>query len=234
MTKITFYIARHGKTLMNTLDMVQGWCDSPLTEEGIAVAQLLGAGLKDISFRTAYCSTLRRTRQTIDIVLKAKGQTDIPVVEHAGFKEACFGSFEAGPNKLMWGNAALFLQYTSLEAMYQDIIAKKQNYHTILDAIKKLDTMGLAEDYETLRVRTQSALREVAEKETEKGDANILVVAHGMSILGMLGTLGGDKILKSHLENASVCKVIYQNGEFTVQSMGDLSYVEKGKQLEKK
>lgn len=229
MTKITIYVARHGKTLMNTLDMVQGWCDSPLTEEGIKVAQQLGRGLKDINFRTAYCSTLKRTYQTAEIVLKAKGQGDIPIIEHEGFREACFGSFEGSPNKLMWGNAALFLQYTSRDAMYQDILAKKLNYREVLDAIKKLDTLGLAEDYDTLRNRTQSALRQIAEAEALKGDANILVIAHGMSILGMLGTLGGDKILKSHLENASVSKVIYENGEFFVESMGDMSYVEKGK-----
>ena len=231
MGKITFYIARHGKTLMNTLDMVQGWCDSPLTEEGIKVAQLLGKGLTDIDFRTAYCSTLRRTQQTAQIVLQAKGQQEVSIIEHEGFREACFGSFEGSPNKQMWGSAALFLQYTSLEAMYHDILAKNQNYRTVLDVIKKLDTMGLAEDYETLRHRTQSALRQVAEEEAKKGDANILVIAHGMSILGMLGTLGGDRLLKSHLDNAAVCKVIYQNGEFTVDSMGDMSYVEKGKSL---
>ncbi|MDR1877109.1 MAG: phosphoglycerate mutase family protein [Flavobacteriaceae bacterium] len=31
--KITFYIVRHGKTILNTLGRVQGWSDSPLTQE---------------------------------------------------------------------------------------------------------------------------------------------------------------------------------------------------------
>lgn len=42
MSKITFYIARHGQTMMNALDRVQGWCDSPLTHQGIEVARYLG------------------------------------------------------------------------------------------------------------------------------------------------------------------------------------------------
>lgn len=234
MTKITFYVVRHGKTLMNTLDMVQGWCDSPLTEEGQEVAVHLGRGLKDIHFRAAYCSTLSRTHQTAELVLKAKGQEELEIIERDGFKEACFGSFEGGPNKLMWGNAALFLQFVSLEEMNQAVFSKKITQTKVLETIKKLDTLGLAEDYETLQTRTQSALREVAEAEAEKGDANILVIAHGMSILGMLGSLGGNELLKSHLDNASVSKVIYQNGKFTVESMGDMSYVEKGKLEEKK
>lgn len=229
MTKITFYIARHGKTLMNSLDMVQGWCDSPLTDEGVEVAKQLGRGFKDIEFRTAYCSTLRRTRQTIDLVLKAQGEADIPVIEKDGFREACFGSFEGGPNKLVWGNAALFLQYASYEALREDLIAKKITYGKVIDAIKKLDTLGMAEDYETLRKRTQGTLREIAEEESKHGDANILVIAHGMSIINMLGSLGGDKILKGELKNAAVCKVTYEGGEFTVESMGDMTYVEKGK-----
>lgn len=231
MTKITIYVARHGKTLMNTLDMVQGWCDSPLTEEGIEMAKHLGAGLKDIQFRTAYCSTLRRTRQTVENVLLTQGQTDIAIHEKDGFKEAGFGSFEAGPNRVMWGNAALFLQYKSFDDLYKAIVNKQANYNQALDAIKELDTMGLAEDAETIRKRTQKALREVAEEEAKQGDGNILIVAHGMSILAMLGTLGGDKILEGHLDNAAVCKVIFENGNFTVESMGDMSYLKKGRNI---
>lgn len=28
------YIMRHGQTLFNVRGKIQGWCDSPLTEEG--------------------------------------------------------------------------------------------------------------------------------------------------------------------------------------------------------
>lgn len=43
---VNIYFARHGKTLLNTFDRVQGWVDSPLTEDGIRVARYLGEGLK--------------------------------------------------------------------------------------------------------------------------------------------------------------------------------------------
>lgn len=233
MSKITFYIVRHGKTMMNTLDMVQGWCDSPLTEEGIKVAEYLGKGLMDVNFRSAYCSTLRRTLQTAKIVLEAKGQADITVTEVDGFKEAGFGSFESKPNKDMWTYAALYSGYTSFDEMYQAIVDKKTTYNEALDAIHKLDTMGLAEDAATLRTRTQKALREVAALEETKGTGNVLIIAHGMSILNMLGNLGGDELLENgRLDNAGVCKVEYENGKFTVLSMSDMSYVEKGKSVE--
>lgn len=231
MAKITFYIVRHGKTLMNTLDMVQGWCDSPLTNEGIKVAEKLGKGMTHITFRSAYCSTLRRTLQTAQTILSSKGQHDLPITEVEGFKEAGFGSYEAGPNKTMWTHAALYCQHKSFDEMYQAIVEKKTSYDEVLDAIHKLDTMGLAENAEMVKVRTQKALREVAEKEILQGDGNILIIAHGMCILSMLGSMGGDKLLDGHLENAAVCKVEYEDGEFTVLSMGDMSYVKKANTL---
>lgn len=233
MARIVFYIARHGKTMMNTLDKVQGWCDSPLTKEGIEVARYLGRGLRHVPFRSAYCSDLRRTMQTARITLEEALQPTLSITEEAGFREACFGSFEAGSNELMWGNASLFLQYTDPSLMTADIASGKLTYREVLDAIAKLDKdkMGMAETFKQLEDRSQGALRKIAEKEEKEGDANILIIAHGMSIVGMLYGLGGDKFKLGLMENASVCKVIYEAGEFTVESMGDMSYVKAGKEL---
>ncbi|WP_029904184.1 histidine phosphatase family protein [Prevotella sp. 10(H)] len=228
-SKITIYVARHGKTMMNTLDRVQGWCDSPLTKEGIDVARYLGYGLSDINFRSAYCSDLRRTVQTTKIILGAKGQDDIPVIELSGLREACFGSFEADFNHFMWNSAALYLHYTSMEGMIKAIMEKEISYREVLNAVKKLDKMGMAEDFAQVEARTQESLFEIAQNESQYGDGNVLVISHGMSILAMLLGLGGDKLFKKPLENAAVCKVTYQNGQFTVESMADMSYVEKGK-----
>lgn len=35
---MSFYFIRHGRTLFNAQHKVQGWCDSPLVEEGVAAA----------------------------------------------------------------------------------------------------------------------------------------------------------------------------------------------------
>jgi len=229
--KITIYVVRHGKTVMNTLDRVQGWCDSPLTDEGIEAARFLGYGFGDITFRTAYCSDLRRTRQTTQIILGAKGQDDIPVIELPGLREACFGSFEADFNHKMWRDAALYLHFISLEEMFKAILEKKVSYKEVLNTIKLLDTMGMAEDFAQVEARTQESLREIAENEIQYSGANILVVSHGMSILAMLLGLGGYEIFEKPLSNADVCKVTYSNRKFKVESMADSSYVEKGRQI---
>lgn len=41
---VTLYLTRHGKTMLNTTGRMQGWCDSPLTEDGAAVAEKRDAG----------------------------------------------------------------------------------------------------------------------------------------------------------------------------------------------
>lgn len=229
---ITFYIARHGKTLMNTLDKVQGWCDSPLTAEGVEAAGYLGVGLRDICFESVYTSDLRRTGETARLILEAQGQSELFITEKREFREACFGSYESDYNMKMSREAALYLHYANPEDMYHDIFNKKISSKEILNAIVALDTMNMAESFEQLETRTQKGLTEVAEKEYAKGkDLNILIVGHGMCIVGMLLNLGGRELLNTHLENLSVCKVSYQGNKFKVESMGDMSYLKKGKEI---
>ena len=226
--KVTFYIARHGKTMLNTLDRVQGWSDAPLTPEGIEVAEFLGKGLRGIDFKAAYTSDLGRATQTTNIVLQAKGDKKIPVIENEGLRETNFGSYEGDLNSKMWGDAAIYLHFTSTEALFADV--GKKGVKEVLSVVKILDKLNMAEDYDQVRERTQKALKSIAEKEAASGGGNIFMVGHGMAIGTMLSNITGEEVPRSHMANASVCKVIYDKGKFTVESFGDTSYIEKGKQ----
>ena len=59
-TMTTFYVVRHGETLLNRLGRAQGWSDSPLTDNGKRTAAELGAELKGIIFSAAYTSDMMR------------------------------------------------------------------------------------------------------------------------------------------------------------------------------
>lgn len=231
-SKVTFYIARHGKTILNTLGKVQGWSDSPLTQEGIKIAEYLGAGLADIQFSSAYCSDLRRTRETINIVLECCGQKEMQVIEKSEFREVCFGCYESDITNFMWKDAALYLQYRSSKDLLRDVfdIKKPITYEQVANTIKILDELQMAEGFDEVEKRTQKALFEIVEKENASGkNRNVLIVAHGMCITFMLQNLGGRDLLTDDLGNASVCKVIFENGKIKVESMGDMSYVEEGR-----
>jgi len=232
---ITFYITRHGKTMLNTLDRVQGWCDSFLTDQGIEVAEFLGRGLRDVQFESVYTSDLRRTSQTARVVLQEQGQTKLPITELTGFREAGFGTYESDFNQRMWSDIALYLHYRSLEDLFKAVAKGTVTPEMTLNAVHEIEPSGMAEDFNTVEARTQKALREIADCEMRKGkDVNVLIIAHGMSIIAMLQKLGGAELLHGHLDNASVCKVTFSQGKFTVHTMGDMSYVLKGRKVSDK
>ena len=59
---------RHGQTLFNLQQKIQGWCDSPLTELGIKQAKAAGECLKNVDFDHYYCSTSERCSDTLEIL----------------------------------------------------------------------------------------------------------------------------------------------------------------------
>ena len=91
MKRVLFYYVRHGQTLFNVYNRMQGWCDSPLTEQGIADARHAGELLRDVPFAAAYVSTSERCRDTCALVLEGR---DVPVYERKGLKEVNFGTWE--------------------------------------------------------------------------------------------------------------------------------------------
>lgn len=88
---LEIYLVRHGQTLFNVKKKIQGWCDSPLTSQGILQAQALGIALKDIDFQGVYSSTSERA---IDTALLIKGNREIPFQSMKGLKEINFGNLE--------------------------------------------------------------------------------------------------------------------------------------------
>lgn len=96
MTK-TIYLMRHGETLFNQEQRIQGWCDSPLTPTGRAQAQAAGQWLKahQIHIESGYCSTQERASDTLNLVCPA-----LPITRLKGLKEWNFGRFEGQPEYL--------------------------------------------------------------------------------------------------------------------------------------
>ncbi|MDO4467741.1 MAG: histidine phosphatase family protein [Bacillota bacterium] len=87
---VVFYLVRHGQTVFNKKNRVQGWCDSPLSELGIQQAKDLGKNWDISHIQIAYSSTSERAVDTRDYVVSGR----IPCFEHKGFKEINFGNNE--------------------------------------------------------------------------------------------------------------------------------------------
>lgn len=227
---VTLYFARHGKTLFNTFDLVQGWCDSPLTDQGIEIARYLGEGLKEIKFDAYYTSDAGRQRETMHVILKQMGISDYKINELRGLREVFFGGYEGGPNSKVISESMAQLSYHSLDHYFQDYKAGKLPIKSMIDAIAKVDSKGLAENFEQVHLRTKQALDLMVNTALNNGDKTILAVSSGMSMQVMIADLTDDISKNKPLSNATVIKITYRNGQYHVDEIGSMDYVNKGKQ----
>lgn len=103
------YLVRHGETLFNVKNLMQGWCDSPLTEQGERQARRVGAWLRmrGLTFDHVYASTLTRTQRTLEIM----GYDSYDCED--GLREWGFGLWEAERSMVSpsrpWGD--FFVQF---------------------------------------------------------------------------------------------------------------------------
>lgn len=87
------YIVRHGETVWNTQDRMQGVKDSPLTEKGIIHAGSMGEKLKtlDADFKIIYTSDLGRASETSRLI---NNHLNIEIVPDVRLRERNMGVFE--------------------------------------------------------------------------------------------------------------------------------------------
>lgn len=82
------YIIRHGETVWNAKNLLQGSTDIELNEYGRAVAGETGEKLEDVYFDRIYSSPLIRAYETACLI---RGHRNIPIIRDERLKELCFG-----------------------------------------------------------------------------------------------------------------------------------------------
>jgi len=202
--KVTIYFVRHGETQFNVEKRLQGFCDSPLTEKGIAQAKAVGRGLADIEFKAAYASESQRV---VDTANHAIGVRKIPLSIDARLKEMNFGVLET--------------------LLFTDIPTQHGNILETLFSLKDLHfSAPEGESYAQLFSRTNVAIEEIVKKHEREG-GNILVFSHGVTIGNYLMQLM--KMNKYiHHDNCSVSVVSYLDGDFHVDRLTDTSFRDLG------
>lgn len=136
MTK-HLYLMRHGETLFNKRRKIQGWCDSPLTENGIMQAKAARKCLEGIEFDHYYSSTSERCCDTLEIVTNYQ----VPYQRLKQLKERNFGEFEGESEDLNPKRNSSF-DYDDLFPHYggeyrQDVV--KRMYTTLKEIMDKND-----------------------------------------------------------------------------------------------
>lgn len=224
MVKTRLYIARHGKTMFNTIGRAQGWSDTPLTVDGERGIQELGLGLKDagIVFKEAFSSDSGRTLQTMEIILRECQQENIPYTRDKRIREWCFGSLDGAYDGELFNGV--------LPRVFDKDITKL-SYQELAAGIYQVDTAGWAETWEVLSSRILEGFTDIAEKIETLGGGNAIVVSHGMTIGTFLWLIDHATPKSLGLDNGSVSVVSFENGKFTIESIGDVSYRLRGRQI---
>lgn len=160
---MNIFFVRHGETAWNKARRFQGQSDIPLNDYGRELAVATREGLGGLLFQAVYSSPLIRAKETAEII--TKGQ-NVPIIEDERIKEIAFGT----------GEGSYIEEIRSCP--------DSEMYHFLCNPEQYIPPEG-GETLSEMVKRCESFVREVlipAEKECE----NVLVVAHGALIRGMI------------------------------------------------
>lgn len=158
------YLVRHGETVWNVEKRLQGWKDSPLTENGLRSAKRLAKRLQCISLDKIFCSDQRRALITAEIIAKDRS---IPIESLSSLRELNFGSWEG-------------MTISEIEDKYPLEYSTYKN-----DPDKYISADG--ESIGQLFDRAAKALKHIQ----SCGEENVLVVTHGVTIRALMTIVSG-------------------------------------------
>lgn len=187
MTESIIYVTRHGETLLNTLDRMQGWCDSELTSTGEQQAIQSGKQLSKLSFDYVYSSDLHRAIQTRNLLLAQNQHSAHVVTPNRLFREVYFGYYEGLNATSIWASIAKPYGVTT-----QNELIQKLGFPAVRKLMHQQDPYNLAETYDQVMQRWQAGL-DLIHKHT-KDHAKILLVTHGTFIRTLADSQGIDTI----------------------------------------
>ena len=158
------YLVRHGETVWNVEKRLQGWKDSPLTENGLRNAERLAERLDGTRIDRIFSSDQRRALTTAEIIAKDRS---IPIEILSSLRELNFGSWEG-------------MTISEIEYKYP------LEYNTYKnDPDKYISTDG--ESIGQLFDRAAKALKHIQ----SCGEENVLVVTHGVTIRALMTIVSG-------------------------------------------
>jgi 2,3-bisphosphoglycerate-dependent phosphoglycerate mutase len=161
-------LARHGESTHNRENRFTGWLDVSLTDTGKREAKAIAAKIAGYRIDTAYSSALRRTIESLNLVLEQLHLQKIPVVHSRELNERHYGDLQ-GLNK------------TETAEQFGDELVHtwRRSYTTAPPNGESLQDAGIR----ILAFFHARILRDI------QGGLNVLVVAHGNTIRAILKNL---------------------------------------------
>jgi len=220
---VRLYITRHGQTEHNVEYRAQGWSDSPLTASGREVASRLGVGLREISFDKIYSSSAKRACDTAQIVRDNMG-VDLIIHTDDDLRERGLGKLEGRVlGDTAWTRAREAAERAGKSGCI-DLDALDEGYQNVVPQGSQIDRPYGLEDFDEFRARLKRGLDSICEQAAD-GESNVLVVSHGMAILGMISAITGEKYAQGFIENASITLIENIDGVYHIKRVNDMGYI---------
>lgn len=202
-------LMRHGETDWNVEQRIQGQLDVPLNAHGRWQAERLARALAGEELAAIYSSDLERTGATAAPLAASHG---LAIVTDAGLRERGFGRFEG-------------LTYAEIEQRYPDEAERWRKRELGFGP-------GGGEAVEDFFARSVATLIRLAEPHAGQ---HIAVVAHG-GVLDCLyraaQRLALDAPRSWRMGNASINRLLYAEGGFSVVGWDDSGHLERGSALD--
>ena len=192
------YLVRHGETEYNRRGIVQGGgIDSTLNETGVSQAEALAGRLSNVPVDTVYASTMRRAKQTADVL--ATPHEPVSKTYLRDLAEMDWGVFEGEPPSEERDE-----QMGAVKARWRD-----GEFDHVIEG---------GESIRDVEVRARQAMQHIVTRESGK---TIVVVTHGrylrVLLASMLDDYGlGDMHRLDH-DNTCVNRVVYAAGQFRAE-----------------
>ncbi|MCR5230159.1 MAG: histidine phosphatase family protein [Solobacterium sp.] len=199
--KVTFYYVRHGQTEFNLRRIIQGSCDSPLTEKGINDARRAKEALRSIPFDKAFCSSSERAVDTADIILECH---NVKAKHMKGLKEFHYGSMDG----------------ESIDDHREEIDRRHGSFQSWKD-------LG-GDDNDSMDERIDRTLNRILAECRDRD--NVLIVSHGNFCLHLMRHLFGIDMLEFRLAhkrsgkegfavpNGGIMKFEWEDGRYKLLS----------------
>ncbi len=205
MRKVTtFYLVRHGETMWNKEHRLQGWLDSPLSEDGILQAEKLREHIKDLSFVAAFSSSSGRAKETMHILV---GDRQLPIYYEDDLREIFLGEWQGRTvEDIMATNRFDYELYTDYPAQF------------------------IATHTESFGALTERAMFTLKKIEEIYHDDNVLIVSHAVTIKCIINAILGRSIAQlwaaPFINGTSVTIIERVEQQWHVKEIGNIQHLQ--------
>jgi probable phosphoglycerate mutase len=209
VTRTEFLLVRHGETSWNAQGRIQGHLDSPLNEEGLAQAMLLGEYLGNERIEALYSSDLGRALQTAQPIADRSRR---PAIADPRLRERKLGVFQG-------------LTSAECERLHPELYARFHRRDPEL-------VIPGGESIRQVYARVSALLEDLAR--AHAGERIVLVTHGGIldAAYRFVNRLALDRARDFPIYNASVNRLEHDGGSWRVARWGDISHLTRDASLD--